>query len=66
VAFVQRGLAKLQSAKDRVDTECKYPKDEKGETCKDAIAAYHKLQEDEGLLLRADEAGGVVGLPDFI
>jgi hypothetical protein len=54
VSFVQRGLAKLQRAKDRVDAECKFPKNETDKPCKDAMAAFHKLQQDEGLLLLAD------------
>ncbi|MDP9087461.1 MAG: hypothetical protein M3O26_01785 [Pseudomonadota bacterium] len=49
VSFVQRGLAELQRAKDVVDAECKYPKDEKVKSCLDALAAFHKLQEDRGL-----------------
>jgi hypothetical protein len=47
VSFVQRGLAQLQRAKDAVDAECKYPKDDKSDACVKAVKAYQKLQ-DEG------------------
>jgi hypothetical protein len=47
VAFVQRGLAILQLAKDAVDTECKYPK-QASDACKKAKARYQKLQDITG------------------
>jgi hypothetical protein len=48
IAFVQRGLAKLQRARDRMDAECKYPKDPKGDACKAAKKAFHDLQVSDG------------------
>jgi hypothetical protein len=44
VAFVQRDVAALQLAKDAVDTECKYPKNN-SDACKQAIKAYEMLQD---------------------
>lgn len=49
VAFVQRGLATLQLARDAVDTECKYPKSIKDKACRDAVTAYEELAGDTGL-----------------
>jgi hypothetical protein len=48
VSFVQRGLDTVQRARDKMDTECKYPKDYKGHSCQDAIAEYKKAQEEAG------------------
>jgi hypothetical protein len=48
VSFVQRGLAKVQRARDAVDAECKYPKKYDDHPCQDALAAYKKAQEDAG------------------
>jgi hypothetical protein len=43
VTFVQRGLAELQNAKDRVDAACKYP-NALSPKCKDATEAYNQLR----------------------
>jgi hypothetical protein len=43
VTFVQRGLAELQNAKDRVDAACKYP-NAPSQKCKDATEAYNQLR----------------------
>jgi hypothetical protein len=51
VSFVQRGLAQLQHAKDKVDTQCKYPKDENTKECKEAVEAFKKLQDNTGVSL---------------
>jgi hypothetical protein len=48
VSFVQRGLAKVQRARDAVDSECKYPKRYDDHPCQDALAAYKKTQEEAG------------------
>jgi hypothetical protein len=55
VSFVQRGLAKLQRAKDEVDALCKYPKKESDKACVDAVAAFRKLQENTGVSVQAAE-----------
>jgi hypothetical protein len=52
VSFVQRDLAKIQRARDAVDTECKYPKKETDTTCKDAVAEFRKAQGDTGVSAR--------------
>jgi hypothetical protein len=49
VAFIQHDLAKLQYARDAVDTECKYPKKETDEACTKARAAFAKLQKGPGV-----------------
>lgn len=51
VSFVQRGLAQLQRARDKADSECKYPKDDTAKACKDAVAEFQKLQEGKGIAI---------------
>ena len=48
VSFVQRGLDKVQRARDKADAECKYPKKYEDHPCQDALADYKKAQEEAG------------------